>query len=163
MLIVPALARAVLPVLVLRVLRQACAVDRVEHPDQAERHGLVCKAVRNGRIPVDRLRDRRRGHLGCADHPGDLGAGRGGVRLPRLRQPGLARWVEPGEDRPAADATRFEEWKFPYANVLGYAAAVRYALRGGLEPISLRAPGLATRFCDRLAVIPGVRVLDDVS
>ncbi|MCX4536778.1 aminotransferase class V-fold PLP-dependent enzyme [Streptomyces sp. NBC_00841] len=43
-----------------------------------------------------------------------------------------ARWIEPGTYRPADTATRFEEWEFPYATVLGSAAAVRYALRVGL-------------------------------
>ncbi|WP_035847541.1 aminotransferase class V-fold PLP-dependent enzyme [Kitasatospora azatica] len=71
-----------------------------------------------------------------------------------------ARWTEPGEYRPVDTAARFEEWEFPYATVLGSAAAVRYALRVGLEPISRRTPALGGQLRDRLAAIPGVRVLD---
>ncbi|GAA4628986.1 aminotransferase class V-fold PLP-dependent enzyme [Actinoallomurus vinaceus] len=71
-----------------------------------------------------------------------------------------ARWVAPGEYRPVDTAARFEEWEFPYATVLGCAAAVRYALRVGLEPISRRTPALADRLRERLARIPGVRTLD---
>lgn len=71
-----------------------------------------------------------------------------------------ARWTDPGDYRPVDTAARFEEWEFPYATVLGCAAAVRYALRVGLEPISRRTPALAGRLRDRLATVPGVRVLD---
>lgn len=71
-----------------------------------------------------------------------------------------ARWIEPGRYRPVDSAARFEEWEFPYATVLGCAAAVRYALAVGLEPISHRTPALAGRLRDRLAAVPGVRVLD---
>ncbi|MER7753726.1 aminotransferase class V-fold PLP-dependent enzyme [Kitasatospora sp. NPDC097643] len=71
-----------------------------------------------------------------------------------------ARWVAPGHYRPVDTAARFEEWEFPYATVLGCAAAVRYALRVGLEPISRRTPALAGRLRERLAALPGVRTLD---
>ncbi|WP_328958993.1 aminotransferase class V-fold PLP-dependent enzyme [Kitasatospora purpeofusca] len=71
-----------------------------------------------------------------------------------------ARWVAPGRYRPVATAARFEEWEFPYATVLGCAAAVRYALRVGLEPIARRTPALAGRLRERLAAVPGVRTLD---
>ena len=71
-----------------------------------------------------------------------------------------ARWVEPGRYQPVDSAARFEEWEFPYATLLGCAAAVRYALRVGLEPISRRTPALAAQLRDRLAGITGVRVLD---
>ncbi|WP_234325971.1 aminotransferase class V-fold PLP-dependent enzyme [Streptomyces sp. NRRL S-495] len=71
-----------------------------------------------------------------------------------------ARWVAPGHYRPVATAARFEEWEFPYATVLGCAAAVRYALRVGLEPIARRTPALAGRLREQLAAVPGVRTLD---
>ncbi|MFD0348252.1 aminotransferase class V-fold PLP-dependent enzyme [Kitasatospora aburaviensis] len=51
-----------------------------------------------------------------------------------------ARWTAPGEYRPVDTAARFEEWEFPYATVLGCAAAVRYALRVGIAPVSRRTP-----------------------
>ncbi|GAA1180664.1 selenocysteine lyase/cysteine desulfurase [Kitasatospora gansuensis] len=71
-----------------------------------------------------------------------------------------ARWTAPGEYRPVDTAARFEEWEFPYATVLGCAAAVRYALRVGPGPIARRTPALAGRLRERLADLPGVRLLD---
>ncbi|WP_084958715.1 aminotransferase class V-fold PLP-dependent enzyme [Thermoactinospora rubra] len=71
-----------------------------------------------------------------------------------------ARWVGPGRYAPAETAARFEEWEFPYATLIGSAQAVRYALRVGLEPVSRRTPALAARLRERLAAVPGVRVLD---
>ncbi|GAA2836146.1 aminotransferase class V-fold PLP-dependent enzyme [Kitasatospora paracochleata] len=71
-----------------------------------------------------------------------------------------ARWTAPGHYRPVDTAARFEEWEFPYATVLGCAAAVRYALRVGLEPVARRTPALAARLRGQLADLPGVRTLD---
>jgi selenocysteine lyase/cysteine desulfurase len=71
-----------------------------------------------------------------------------------------ARWTEPGRYRAVDTAARFEDWEFPYASVLGCAAAVRYARAVGVDRISRRAPALATRLRDGLDAIPGVRVLD---
>ncbi|MEI5097843.1 aminotransferase class V-fold PLP-dependent enzyme [Streptomyces sp. PmtG] len=44
--------------------------------------------------------------------------------------------------------------------MLGSAAATRYARDVGIEAIERRTPALAARLRDRLAPIPGVRVLD---
>jgi selenocysteine lyase/cysteine desulfurase len=71
-----------------------------------------------------------------------------------------ARWTEPGGYEPVGTAARFEEWEFPYATVLGSAAATRYARTVGIEAIEQRTPALAARLRDQLAPIPGVRVLD---
>ncbi|MEV1172611.1 aminotransferase class V-fold PLP-dependent enzyme [Nonomuraea sp. NPDC049784] len=71
-----------------------------------------------------------------------------------------ARWVAGDRYEPVDGAARFEEWEFPYATLLGCAAAVRYALRVGLDRISRRTPALAARLRDHLAGIPGIRVLD---
>ncbi|WP_328943858.1 aminotransferase class V-fold PLP-dependent enzyme [Streptomyces sp. NBC_00250] len=71
-----------------------------------------------------------------------------------------ARWTAPGAYEPAPTAARFEEWEFPYATVLGSAAATRYAREVGIEAIEQRTPALAARLRDRLALVPGVRVLD---
>ncbi|MGV9771004.1 aminotransferase class V-fold PLP-dependent enzyme [Streptosporangium sp. NPDC003464] len=71
-----------------------------------------------------------------------------------------SRWVEPGRYQPVESAARFEEWEFPYATVLGCAAAVRYARQVGVDAIARRSPALAARLRDRLAAVPGVRVLD---
>lgn len=71
-----------------------------------------------------------------------------------------ARWTQPGRYQPADTAARFEEWEFPYATVLGCAAAVRYARQVGVAPISRRSPVLAAALRNRLDAIPGVRVLE---
>ncbi|WP_394361206.1 aminotransferase class V-fold PLP-dependent enzyme [Amycolatopsis sp. SB7-3] len=71
-----------------------------------------------------------------------------------------ARWTAPGVYEPAKSASRFEEWEFPYATVLGCATAARYAREVGLEAISRRTPALAARLRDGLRAIAGVEVLD---
>ncbi|GAA1696056.1 aminotransferase class V-fold PLP-dependent enzyme [Kribbella yunnanensis] len=71
-----------------------------------------------------------------------------------------ANWTAPGAYTPSRTASRFEEWEFPYATVLGCAAAVRYAREVGIEAISRRTPQLAARLRDGLDAIPGVRALD---
>lgn len=71
-----------------------------------------------------------------------------------------ARWTDPDRYRPVGTAARFEDWEFPYAAVLGSAAAARYALDVGIAPVAQRSPALAARLRERLAAIPGVRVLD---
>lgn len=70
-----------------------------------------------------------------------------------------ADWTDPNRFRLADGARRFENWEFAYALVLGLGEAARYALevgRAGGE----RAWRLATRLRERLAELPGVRVLD---
>jgi len=71
-----------------------------------------------------------------------------------------ARWVSAGAYEVAPTARRYEDWEFPYALVLGQAAAARYALEVGIEMASARAWALAARLRDTLGAIPGVRVLD---
>ncbi len=71
-----------------------------------------------------------------------------------------AKWTAPGTYTPSRTASRFEEWEFPYATVLGCAAAVRYAREVGIEAISQRTPSLAGRLRDGLDAIPGVHALD---
>lgn len=71
-----------------------------------------------------------------------------------------ARWTEPGVYQPVATAVRFEDWEFPYATLLGCAAATRYALNVGLKAISQRTPMLGARLRDRLAQVPGIQLLD---
>jgi selenocysteine lyase/cysteine desulfurase len=71
-----------------------------------------------------------------------------------------AKWVEPDRYQPVDTAARFEEWEFPYATVLGCAAAARYALQVGLEPIARRTPALAANLRAQLAGIAGLRLLD---
>lgn len=71
-----------------------------------------------------------------------------------------ATWTEPGGYQPSQTAARFEEWEFPYAAVLGCAAAVRYARQVGIDAISQRTPELARQLRDRLDALSGVRALD---
>lgn len=71
-----------------------------------------------------------------------------------------ARWLQADEYRLAEDATRFENWEFACALVLGLGAAARYALAIGLEEIQRRAWELAAYARERLAPLPGIRVLD---
>ncbi|GLH96272.1 aminotransferase class V-fold PLP-dependent enzyme [Phytohabitans aurantiacus] len=71
-----------------------------------------------------------------------------------------ARWTGTDRYEPVETAARFEEWEFPYAAVLGSAAAVRYARQVGIDAISARTPALAARLRGHLEQIPGVRVLD---
>ncbi|MFD1542479.1 aminotransferase class V-fold PLP-dependent enzyme [Nonomuraea guangzhouensis] len=71
-----------------------------------------------------------------------------------------ARWTGPDHYQPAESASRFEEWEFPYATVLGCAAAARYARGVGVEAIARRSPALAARLRVQLDAVPGVRVLE---
>ncbi|HTK53902.1 MAG TPA: aminotransferase class V-fold PLP-dependent enzyme [Gemmatimonadaceae bacterium] len=71
-----------------------------------------------------------------------------------------ARWVIARAYEVAPTARRYEDWEFPYALVLGQAAAARYALDVGVEAARSRAWGLAARLRAALGTIPGVRVLD---
>ena len=57
---------------------------------------------------------------------------------------------------PVATAARFEDWEFPYAAVLGAAAATRYALDVGMEPIAGRAPRSARGSAQGCPQIAGV-------
>ncbi len=78
-------------------------------------------------------------------------------QLPDLRG---AEWLGPESYRPHPDARRFENWEFPYALVLGSGTAARYAQQVGLERIAQRTTQLAALLRQRLATVPGVRVLD---
>ncbi len=71
-----------------------------------------------------------------------------------------AHWTEADAFELAPDARRFENWEFAYALVLGFGAAVRYALAVGLDEAQRRARALAEEARARLAALPGARVLD---
>ena len=71
-----------------------------------------------------------------------------------------AQWVIARAYEVAPTARRYEDWEFPYALVLGQAAAARYTLDVGVETARSRAWGLAARLRTALGDIPGVRVLD---
>lgn len=71
-----------------------------------------------------------------------------------------ADWTEADAFKLTPDARRFETWEFAYALVMGLGAAAEYALNAGVETTGGRARELAAYARDRLADIPGVRVLD---
>lgn len=71
-----------------------------------------------------------------------------------------ADWIEGDLYQPAPGATRFENWEFAYALVLGLGAAADYALRVGVDAGGSRASHLAVRLREGLESLPGVRVLD---
>ncbi len=71
-----------------------------------------------------------------------------------------ARWTEADEFELADSASRFENWEFPYALVLGLGRAARYALDVGLGRIAARVTELAAYTRERLTALNGVRVLD---
>jgi selenocysteine lyase/cysteine desulfurase len=71
-----------------------------------------------------------------------------------------ATWTEPDAFTLEPDARRFETWETASAVVLGLGAAARYALDVGLETARDRARDLAARARERLAGVPGTRVLD---
>ena len=71
-----------------------------------------------------------------------------------------ADWTEADAFRLADGARRFEYWENSYALVLGMGAAADYALGVGMETVRDRARGLAAHARERLAELPGVRVLD---
>lgn len=61
----------------------------------------------------------------------------------------------------APGARRFENWEFSYALVLGLGEAARYALdEVGVEAGGARALELAGRLRERLAAVPGLRLMD---
>ncbi|AQG78658.1 aminotransferase class V-fold PLP-dependent enzyme [Spirosoma montaniterrae] len=72
-----------------------------------------------------------------------------------------ATWTGPDSYRLADTAARFENWEFPYALMLGAAEAHRYALRVGVDAIAHRNAELCTNLRQRLAQLPGVRLLDE--
>jgi selenocysteine lyase/cysteine desulfurase len=70
-----------------------------------------------------------------------------------------ADWTDPDAFTLADGARRFENWEFAYALVLGMGEAARYAVAVGQEGFE-RAQFLAAGLRERLATLPGVRVLD---
>ena len=71
-----------------------------------------------------------------------------------------ATWTAPDHYQIAATATRYEDWEFPYALVLGLGAAARYANKIGADVASERAFGLAKKLRDGIRKIDGADVLD---
>jgi selenocysteine lyase/cysteine desulfurase len=70
-----------------------------------------------------------------------------------------AHLVAPDRFELADGARRFENWEFSYALVLGLGEAARYSLEVGEEG-GRRALALAAAARERLAALPGVRIMD---
>lgn len=70
-----------------------------------------------------------------------------------------AHLVAPDRFELAEGARRFENWEFAYALVLGLGEAARYALEVGEEG-GRRAVALGAMVRERLAALPGMRVMD---
>lgn len=71
-----------------------------------------------------------------------------------------ADWIDADLYQPAPDARRFETWEFAWALVLGTGAAARYANALDLAEVRARVRSLASALRERLAELPGARVLD---
>ena len=128
----------------------------------------ACQAV--GQLPVDVERigcdylagtarkflrgPRGIGFLYVADRALEAGA------YPLLVDMHGADWTDPDAFRLTPDARRFESWEISYALVMGLGEAVSYALQVGVETARDRAFALAAYARDRLADLPGVRILD---
>ncbi len=94
------------------------------------------------------------GFLYVADHALEAGA------HPLFVDMHGATWTDPDRFELAPDARRFESWEIASALVLGFGAAVRYALDVGLTTARDRSRALADYARVELAELPGVRVLD---
>lgn len=71
-----------------------------------------------------------------------------------------AEWVEKDVYRPLKDATRFEDWEFAYALVLGARAAIEYCLNIGVDRIGHQIRLYSDILRQELATLDKVRVLD---
>jgi selenocysteine lyase/cysteine desulfurase len=71
-----------------------------------------------------------------------------------------ALWADTDRYQLVESARRFEDWEFPYALVLGLCEAARYARAAEVDVAQKRAFALAEYARERLAEIPGARVLD---
>jgi selenocysteine lyase/cysteine desulfurase len=72
-----------------------------------------------------------------------------------------ARWTAADEYALADDATRFENWEFAYALVLGLGTAAAYARHVGVAEAGAYAADLAAYARQQLAQVPAARVLDE--
>ncbi|MEM9723729.1 MAG: aminotransferase class V-fold PLP-dependent enzyme, partial [Bacteroidota bacterium] len=70
-------------------------------------------------------------------------------------------WKEAEVYEAKPDAKRFEFWEQSFALILGAGACVEYALHIGLESIQQRTFSLAAYTREKLANLPGIRVLDE--
>jgi selenocysteine lyase/cysteine desulfurase len=72
-----------------------------------------------------------------------------------------AEWTEKDTYIPRKDATRFEDWEFAYALLLGTKISIEYCLKIGLDRIWGRIKYLAAYTRVKLSEINGLRLLDE--
>src|SRR5437016_820522 len=94
---------------------------------------------------------------GCAYRVHLNNAGAALMPQPDLR---AANWLTADTYELEVDARRFGNWEFAYSLVLGLGEAARYALSVSLDEAERRACQLAASLREKLAAIPGFRVLD---
>ena len=70
-----------------------------------------------------------------------------------------ASWTGPDSYESIPSAKRFENWEFPWAQVLGTGVAAEYAIEVGLHDIQQRVRALVLKLRVGLATIDGVQVL----
>jgi selenocysteine lyase/cysteine desulfurase len=70
-----------------------------------------------------------------------------------------ANWTGPDSYESIPSAKRFENWEFPWAQVLGTAVAAEYAIEIGLDGIQQRVRALVLKLRVGLEAIDGVQVL----
>lgn len=80
-----------------------------------------------------------------------------GPLFPDLRG---AEWIDEDLFQPEPYASRFENWEFAYALLLGMGEAARYASSVGIDRIEARVSALAASLRERLAALPGITVQD---
>lgn len=71
-----------------------------------------------------------------------------------------AEWVQDNVYVQKKDATRFEDWEFAYALMLGTTEAIKYAKKIGLDKIKYRLNEVSEYMRKKLSDVPSVRVLD---
>lgn len=71
-----------------------------------------------------------------------------------------ANWLTPDTFQAVTGAQRFEHWEHPYALMVGFTTALRYANTIGMQNIQQRNQTLMQRFRANLATIPTVQTFD---
>lgn len=72
-----------------------------------------------------------------------------------------ADWISENNYKIRDDATRFEDWEFAYALVVGTREAIQYCLSVGEDRISKQVRALSGYMRNQLEAINGIRVLDE--
>lgn len=71
-----------------------------------------------------------------------------------------ADWISPNDFRFHNNNKRFETFEFSHANRLGFAAAIKYTLQLGIDPINQRIQVLSNTLRDKLCNLKGVTLQD---